>query len=284
MYERVDKILKMAEKSNTSVISFVCMDFIMARTVAKAAEATNTPAIIMLYPTHIAIRQAGTKQGYAAAAKDLANEVKVPIGLHMDHDFSYDAVKDSINKGFDSVMMDASMNDLEENIRLTREVVDMAHKMNVVVEGELGHVGMAAKDDNKDEDLFTNPDMASRFCKETNVDALAISIGNAHGKYSATPNLDMKRLEDIRIATNTPLVLHGGSGIPDDQLLEAFSKGIRKFNLGTEYMGEYFKVLSGYTEQYKDDENPIKITEMPIYVQTQLQPYVENRLKVLCKF
>lgn len=284
MYERVDKIIKMAEESNTSVIAFVCMDYIMAHTVIKAAEATNTPAIVMLYPTHIAVRQAGTKEGYAAAVKELANTVKVPIGLHMDHDFSYEAVMDSMNKGFDSVMMDASMFDLETNIKMTKEVVDEAHRRGIVIEGELGHVGMAAKDDNNDEDLFTRPETAEMFCKGTNVDLLAISIGNAHGKYLATPNLDMKRLEEVYAATKTPLVLHGGSGIPDDQLIEAFSKGIRKFNLGTEYMGEYFKYLSQYTEEYKDNENPIKILEMPIYLQTKLQPYVENRLTTLCKF
>ena len=198
---------------NTAAIGFICMDYVMARTVVYAAEATNTPAIIMLFPEHVTIQGTTGFAGYAAMVKELAEQVKVPIGLHCDHDYSYDAIMNTIAGGFGSVMMDGSVHDLDTNIRLTKEVVDKAHELGVFVEGEIGHVGAAAASDNDKEDLYTKPDAAARFCRETGVDSLAVSIGNAHGDYKETPHLDMKRLDEIHAATDVPLVLHGSEGV-----------------------------------------------------------------------
>ena len=166
MYEKVGNILKMAQESNTSVISFICQDYVMARSVVYAAEATNTPALVMLYPEHVTIQHTTGFAGYAAMVKELANEVKVPIGLHADHDFSYDAIMNTINAGFESVMMDGSMNDLDKNIAVTKQVVDKAHALGVLVEGEIGHVGLAADSDNSKEDLYTKADAAEKFCRD----------------------------------------------------------------------------------------------------------------------
>lgn len=284
MYEKVENILKMGQESNTSAIAFICMDYVMARTVAYAAEKTNTPAIIMLYPEHVTVQHTTGFKNYAAMVKELANEVKVPIGLHCDHDYTYEAILRTMNSGFESVMMDGSMNDLDTNIALTKKVVAEAHKMGVCVEGEIGHVGIAADADNSKEDLYTKPDAAEKFCRETKVDSLAISIGNAHGEYKDTPCLDIKRLEEIHAATNVPLVLHGGSGIPDEQLLQAFSKGINKFNLGTDYLKNYYKAVAEFTKLNEGNTDPVKIINMPEYVQSKLQPYVEERMRVLCHF
>lgn len=284
MYEKTQNIIKLARECNTSAIAFICQDYVMARTVVYAAEATNTPAIVMLYPEHVTVQKTTGFRGYAAMVKELANEVKVPIGLHCDHDYTYDAIIHTIECGFESVMMDGSMNDLDTNIALTKKVVDKAHEMGAIVEGEIGHVGVAADSDNRNEDLFTKPDAAAKFCEETGADTLAVSIGNAHGEYKETPHLDIQRLEDIRNATDVPLVLHGGSGIPDDQLLIAFSKGINKFNLGTEFLKNYFKALTDFTAEFADVADPVKVINMPEYVQSKLQPYVENRLKTLCRF
>lgn len=284
MYEKVENIIKMAEEKNTAAIAFICMDHVMARSVVCAAEATNTPAIVMLFPEHVSIQKTCTKRGYAESVKALADSVKVPIGLHMDHDYSYEALMDTIDNGFTSVMMDASMNDLDTNIAITKKVVDKAHEMGVYVEGEIGHVGVAAEAENKNEDLYTKPEAAAKFCKETGVDTLAVSIGNAHGEYKDTPHLDIKRLEEIDAATDTPLVLHGGSGIPDDQLLLAFSKGIRKFNLGTEFLGKYYDAVAEFAAQNADNPDPVKIINMPEFVQSRLQPYLEERMKTLCHF
>lgn len=284
MYEKVENILRMGRESNTSAIAFICMDYVMARTVAYAADKTNTPAIIMLYPEHVTVQHTTGLKSFASMVKELANEVKVPIGLHCDHDYTYDSILHTIHSGFESVMMDGSMNDLDTNIALTRKIVAEAHKTGVCVEGEIGHVGIAADADNAKEDLYTKPDAAEKFCRETKVDSLAISIGNAHGEYKETPHLDIRRLEEIHAATNVPLVLHGGSGIPDEQLLQAFSKGINKFNLGTDYLKNYYKAVAEFLKQNDDNPDPVKIINMPEYVQAKLQPYVEERMKTLCRF
>lgn len=284
MYEKVGNILKMAQESNTAVISFICQDYVMARSVVYAAEATNTPALVMLYPEHVTIQHTTGFAGYAAMVKELANEVKVPIGLHADHDFSYEAIMKTINAGFESVMMDGSMNDLDKNIAVTKKVVDKAHALGVIVEGEIGHVGMAADSDNAKEDLYTKADAAEKFCRESGVDSLAVSIGNAHGEYKETPHLDIARLEEIHAATNVPLVLHGGSGIPDDQLLVAFSKGINKFNLGTEFLGKYYDAVAAFAKENMENPDPVKVINMPEFVQSRLQPYLEERMRTLCHF
>lgn len=284
MYEKVGNILTMAKESNTAAIAFICMDYVMARSVVYAAEATNTPAIVMLYPEHVTIQHTTGRRKYAAMVKELADEVKVPIGLHCDHDYTYEEIMKTIDAGFGSVMMDGSMNDLDTNIALTKHVVEKAHELGAIVEGEIGHVGAAADSENANTDLFTKPDAAEKFCRETSVDSLAVSIGNAHGEYKETPHLDMKRLDAIHAATDVPLVLHGGSGIPDDQLLTAFSKGIRKFNLGTEFLGKYYQAVTAFTSENADNPDPVKIIHMPEYVQAKLQPYLEGRLKTLCRF
>lgn len=284
MYEKVGNIVKTAQQSNTAVIAFICMDHIMARSVVYAAEAVNTPAIVMLYPEHVTVQHTTGFETYAAMVKELAGQVKVPIGLHCDHDYSYESIMRTIRAGFGSVMMDGSMNDLDTNIALTKKVVLAAHESGVFVEGEIGHVGAAADSDNDKTDLYTKPDAAERFCRETGVDSLAVSIGNAHGEYKETPHLDIKRLEEIHAATDVPLVLHGGSGIPDDQLQVAFSKGINKFNLGTEFLGRYYQAVAAFAAENAENPDPVKVIDLPGYVQSRLQPYLEERMETLCHF
>lgn len=284
MYTKVNEILRLAKESNTTVIAFICMDYVMARTVVYAAEKTNTPAIIMLFPEHVTIQKTTGLKGYASMVRELADAVKVPIGLHLDHEFTFASVMKAVNSGFESVMIDGSTHELEENIRLTKEVVDAAHAHGVFVEGEIGHVGTAADADNENQDLFTKPEAAALFVQKTGVDALAVSIGNAHGEYRETPHLGIARLDAIHAATDVSLALHGGSGIPDDQLQVAFTHGINKFNLGTEYLRNYFNAVRAFTEEYEIVGNPVRIIEMPQYVQAKLQPYVENRMRTLCHF
>ncbi len=285
MYEKTQNILKMAKESNTSVIGFICQDYVMARSVVYAAQAANTPALVMLYPEHVTVQHTTGLAQYATMVKELANEVNVPVGLHMDHDYSYEAVMKTIKVGgFESVMIDGSMNDLDANIALTKSVVAEARKLGVCVEAEVGHIALAVEADLSNTDFFTKADDAAKFCKETGVDSLAVSIGNAHGDYPHPPKLDIERLKEIRNATNTSLVLHGGSGIPDDQLKIAFSEGVNKFNLGTDYLRLYFEAVTKFTVDNKDNPNAVKIIDMPEYCQAILQPYVEERLKTLCKF
>ena len=240
MLEKVSTILKMADESNTAVISFICTDYNMVYSVVTTAEKTNTPALVMLLPEHYEKNNTMNVHGFAEMVKELAESVKVPIGLHLDHSYDYDSVITSIKKGFDSVMIDASAYSLDENIALTRKVTETAHILGADVEAEIGHVGLAQDCDGDKTDYYTKADAAARFYQETNVDSLAIAIGNAHGVYVETPHLDIQRLEEINAATDVPLVLHGGSGIPHDQLEIAFRKGINKFNVGTEFTSGFF--------------------------------------------
>lgn len=283
MLERVSNILKMADESNTSVIAFICIDYNMAYSVVKTAEKTNTPVIVMLLPEHAVQNNTMNISGFAGMVKELAESVKVPVGLHLDHSYDYESVICSIKKGFPSVMIDASSYTLEKNIALTKKVVETAHILGADVEAEIGHVGLARDCDGDKSDYYTKADAAEMFCRETGCDALTIAIGNAHGVYVETPHLDIERLEEINAATEVPLVLHGGSGIPHDQLEIAFTKGINKFNVGTEFLGVYYDAMAEYVHKMEKDDRPLKMLEVPLYVQERLCGYLEDKLK-LSKF
>lgn len=273
----------MADESNTAVISFICTDYNMVYSVVTTAEKTNTPALVMLLPEHYEKNNTMNVHGFAEMVKELAESVKVPIGLHLDHSYDYDSVITSIKKGFDSVMIDASAYSLDENIALTRKVTETAHILGADVEAEIGHVGLAQDCDGDKTDYYTKADAAARFYQETNVDSLAIAIGNAHGVYVETPHLDIQRLEEINAATDVPLVLHGGSGIPHDQLEIAFRKGINKFNVGTEFLSVYYDAVKEYVHMMEGNDKPLKMLEVPEFVQTRLCEYLEEKMK-LSKF
>ena len=175
----------------------------------------------------------------------------------LDHCDSYETIMGVMKAGFTSVMFDGSKLPYEENVRGTCEVVKAAHAFGVDVEAELGKVGMAAnKDDFKNEDLYTSVAQATDFIAKTKADALAIAIGSAHGYYVETPHLDMTRLKEINQAIDTPLVLHGGTGIPVDQLKQSFKLGINKLNLATEYFALFYTTTKDY-HQVKDKKDSI---------------------------
>lgn len=283
MLERVSTILKMADESNSAVISFICTDYNMAYSVVKTAEKTNTPVLVMLLPEHYEQNNTMNVHGFAEMVKELAESVKVPVGLHLDHSYDYDSVITSIKKGFNSVMIDGSAYSLEENIALTKKVTETAHILGADVEAEIGHVGLAQDCDGDKSDYYTKADAAAKFCEETKIDSLTIAIGNAHGVYVETPHLDLQRLEEINAATDVPLVLHGGSGIPHDQLEIAFRKGINKFNVGTEFLGVYYDAIQEYVHMMEGNDKPLKMLEVPEFVQARLCKYLEEKLK-LSKF
>ena len=161
-----------------------------------------------------------------------AKKATVPVCFHLDHGPSEIEVQRILYWGATGIMYDGSVHPFEENIKTTRHIVEICSAVNVGVEGELGHIG-SVNDDTMDE--FTNPDEAAKFVKETGVTCLAVLIGNAHGHYKKPPKLDIDRVKAIRKATGgIPLVLHGGSGIPDDQVKAAISAGVRKMNIGTD--------------------------------------------------
>lgn len=289
--ERVKDILKMADEANTSAIAFICIDYNMVYSVIKTAEKTNTPAIVMLLPEHAEENNVFGIKSFVEMTKELAAQAKVPIGLHLDHSYDYHSVIKAIKLGFPSVMIDGSQKSLEENIAITRKVTETAHVLGVDVEGELGSMGKEESDvveaeQTVDEDntyLYTSPEAVEKFCNETKVDSLTIAIGSAHGIYTETPRLDIPRLKEINSATDVPLALHGGSGIPDDQLEQAFKNGINKFNVGTEFLDKYYKAVVEYTKKNESIDSPYKILELPLYVQDKMEEYLTEKLK-LSKF
>lgn len=275
--ERVSTILKMADAANTSAIGFNCNDYTMAYSVVATAEELGKPVIVMLYPPDNFENNCCGVAGFAATVRELASQVKVPIGLHLDHCSDFDYILRAIQAGFTSVMFDGSMLPVEENIALTRRVVDAAHALGADVEAELGRVGFAADSDQDDTDMYTKPEVAAAFCEATGVDSVAVAIGSAHGVYLKTPKLDLERLDAINAATDTPLVLHGGSGIPHDQLEEAFRRGINKFNVGTEYFQLYYDSFRAYAAEFGDTGHMLKV---PRYIQERMMNYLREKMKL----
>ena len=197
--------------------------------VVKAAEEAKAPVIIQVYP-----RLVNEEVGYYLAPVILAaaKKASVPICFHLDHGPSEMEAQKILYWGATGIMYDGSVHTFEENIANTKHIVEICSAVGVGVEGELGHVG-SVNDDAMEE--YTDPAQAAKFVKETGVCCLAVLIGNAHGHYKKTPCLDIARVKAIREATGgIPLVLHGGSGIPDDQVQAAIRAGIRKMNIGTD--------------------------------------------------
>lgn len=281
--ERVSKILKMADEAKTSVIAFNCINYDMAYSVVTVAEELQKPVIIMLYPEHNYGFNNADVRGFTETVKSLASRVKVPVGLHLDHSSDFDYIMKAIREGFTSVMFDGSMLPVEENIRLSKKVVEVARNFDVDVEAELGRVGFAKDSDEDNLDLYTKPEVAAEFCKETGVTSVAVAIGSAHGVYLEIPKLDIERLEEINRATETPLVLHGGSGIPNDQLEVAFTKGINKFNVGTEFFQLYYDTVFEYMKAHESERNVNLLFDMSKYVQDKLMAYLREKMK-LSKF
>lgn len=228
----VSELLRLAEAGGYAVGAFNCNNMEIIQAIIEAAEAERAPVIMQA--SQGAIKYAGIDY-IAAMAKLAAGRSFVPVALHLDHGTSFTQVMQCIRAGFSSVMIDGSKLSTGENITLTRKVVEAAHAVGVSVEAELGKIG-GTEDDitvSGREALFTDPEEAGLFVRETGVDSLAVAIGTAHGQYRGTPELDFRRLEEIKKEVDIPIVLHGSSGVPDSAIREAIRLGVRKVNIDT---------------------------------------------------
>jgi fructose-bisphosphate aldolase class II len=207
------------------------LEFLQA--IVEVAEEERSPVILGV--SEGAMKYMGLEYT-VAMAKAAAEKASVPVILHLDHGSSYQVVLKCIRAGFSSIMIDASHYPLEENIAKTKQVVDACHVLGIDVEGELGRIGGTEDDLTVDEReaSLAIPEEAQRLVQETGIDALAPAIGSAHGPYKGKPELDFDRLAKIRDLTGVPLVLHGGSGIPDEDIRKAISLGVSKINVNTE--------------------------------------------------
>lgn len=231
MLVNLNDVLKNAQKEHYGVGLFNTTDTDMLQAVISAAEELNSPVVI---GTAEVLLPYGELKLIAPSLLAAARRASVPVVLHYDHGLTFDRCMEALDLGFSSLMFDGSAGDYDKNIADTRKVVEIAHSRGISVEGEIGHVGLAADEDNALTDMYTTPDEAEAYVKATGVDALAVSIGTAHGVYKHKPMLNLQRLSEIRNRVDVPLVLHGGSGLTDDDFRNTIKNGIAKVNIFTD--------------------------------------------------
>ena len=251
MLVSLKETIQLAEQGEFAVPAFNVYNTETIMGVVKAAEEARAPVIIQVYP-----RLLNEEVGFyiCPAIVAAARRASVPICFHLDHRPDENSVQKALRWGATGIMYDGSVHPFEENIANTKHIVDICSAIDVFVEGELGHVG-SVNDDTMEE--YTDPEEAAKFVKETGVSCLAVLIGNAHGHYKKEPKLDIERVKAIRKATGgIPLVLHGGSGIPEDQVKAAIKAGVRKMNIGTDVCCAF---AEGTKETLNDPERSLAI-------------------------
>ncbi len=231
MLANLNDVLLPARAGHYGVGLFNATDSDMLQAAIDAAEELRAPIII---GTAEVLLPYGELKLIAPDMLAAAKRATVPVVLHYDHGLTFDRCMEALQLGFSSVMFDGSALPHDENLAATAEMVKICHSLGVTVEGEIGHVGLAATNDNANEDRYTTIAEAKEFFDATGVDALAIAIGTAHGAYKSKPKLDLVRLAEIRDAVDVPLVLHGGSGLSDDDFRNTIAEGISKVNIHTD--------------------------------------------------
>lgn len=236
MYVSMKEMLQKANEEKYAVLAINCFNLETAKAVIEAAEEKHSPIIVNLLQDHLK-----SHLDYCYLTQPIikmADNAKVEVAINLDHGQDIAFVKQCLYAGFSSVMMDASMFPLEENIRITKEIVQLAQIYNASVEAEVGDMGAVAGDQWTNQAMFTDPAEAIRFINETGVDCLALSYGSSHGDYPAdyVPEFKFEIVEKIKAATNLPLVLHGGSGAGVENIKKSIALGINKINVGSDFM------------------------------------------------
>lgn len=252
------EILMDAHEKGYAVGAFNVNNMEQVHAIIEAAEETESPVIIQV--SQGGLKYAGAEY-IAAMAKVAAQKTLVPVAIHLDHGTDFKQIMLCLRNGFTSVMIDASHYELEENIRRTKQIVEMGHAVGVTVEAELGKIGGVEDDIAVDERdaTYTDPQEAERFVKETGVDYLAIAVGTAHGPYKGEPKLDFDRIKVIKERLNMPLVLHGSSGVPEESIKKAVSLGINKINIDTDIRIAFHQAVKEFVKENPDVYDPRKI-------------------------
>ena len=251
------QLLLDAQKGKYAVPAFNVHNMETIQTVVEAAAELRSPIIVAATPG--TMKYAGP-EFFIKIVEVCSNKYDIPIAMHLDHHESFDDIAHAIQLGSKSAMIDASHYDLEENIRRVKEVVDYAHRYDVTVEGELGVLGGQEDDlirDAKDS-KYTNPAQAKEYVEKTGIDSLAVAIGTAHGMYKEEPKLDFDRLAEIRAVVDIPLVLHGASGLPAEQVKKAIELGITKVNIATELKKPFAAKLREVLNANPEESDPRK--------------------------
>ena len=241
MLMNMKEMLCVAQKEHFAVPAFNVSSSMILKGVMEACEEKHAPVIIAIHPDELSF----VGDSFVAAVRKEAHKAPVPVCIHLDHGASFAQVIRAIACGFTSVMIDSSTTSFDDNIAITKKVVEAAHAVSVSVEAELGTIGATGNggEAGTDNIIYTDPDDVVRFVEATNVDTLAIAIGTAHGLYPKTkkPKLRLDLLKEIVGKTSVPLVLHGGSDNPDEEIAEAVRLGVAKINISSDIKSAFYK-------------------------------------------
>lgn len=276
MLVNLNEVLSDARKNKYAVGLFNTTDTDMLQAVIEAAEELRSPVII---GTAEILLPYGELKLIAPSLIAAAKRAEVPVVVHYDHGLTFDRCMEALKLGFTSVMYDGSAKDARTNVEETRQIVRIAHAMGCTVEGEIGHVGEAASGDESHADMYTTPEEAARYIEETGVDALAVAIGSAHGVYKKKPKLSIERLREIRAKVDVPLVLHGGSGLSDDDFKSTIREGISKVNIFTDLCLAGERASKEGAERgigYLETRN-LKVDYIREAVKTKIKLFTENK-------
>ena len=269
------EMLQEAREGKYAVGAFNVENMEMVMAVLAAAEAKNSPVIMQTTPG--TIKYAGVDYYYANVAAAAAR-TKIPVVMHLDHGDSFDRAMAAYRAGYTSIMIDGSKLPFEDNITLTKRVVDACHPGGVYVEGELGKVGGKEDDlEGDDDNPYTNPDEAKIFVEKTGVDYLAIGVGTAHGVYKGIPKVNTDLIATIHDMVDIPLVLHGTSGVPDEQVVTAVRNGICKVNYATDLRIAFTNGAKAYMAEHPEAFDPKKYCKQGM---EEVQKYVEQKIEV----
>jgi ketose-bisphosphate aldolase len=276
MLRTLKELLQEADKGRYAVLAPDFPNLYVARVLMEYAEELKAPLALSYAMQFKPYRDLKSFERFIRVVREEAEAASVPVALHLDHAFEYEDIKEAVDLGFTSVMIDASTQSWEVNVERTQRIVALAHPQGVSVESELGHVGTGdryiTEEDNQS--LLTDPDMAVEFVNVTGVDALAVSIGTVHGAYRGKPNLDFERLAQLDRKVAVPLVLHGSSGTGRENLRKTVELGIRKINVYSTIVRGIRKAVA--PEYAKPDCTPNSIAEATaVGIKTTLAPYFE---------
>lgn len=257
MFVSMKEMLEDARKNHYALPAFDISNYDMLKAILETCEEERSPALLMALGVDLQGRDMNLLVSMVRSASDYFN---IPVCLHLDHATDFSMIARAIDAGISSVMYDGSILDFDNNAKNTAEVVKYAHTHGITVEAELGHVGNGSVGsisetgtDTDPGESLTVPEEVARFVEITDVDALAVAIGTAHGVYQKTPTLRIDRLDEITSVCKRPLVLHGGSGTPDDQMQAAIRHGITKINIYSDIVGAMNK---GLKNRLNTMENP----------------------------
>ena len=270
------ELLLDAQRSKYAVGAFNVENMEMVIAVIRSAENTKSPVIMQTTPG--TVKYAGADM-YFANIKAAAERASVPVACHLDHGNSLAIVVQAFRAGYTSIMIDGSKLSFADNITITKSVTEICHASNIPVEAELGRVGGKEDNlDNGDDNPYTDPDEASEFVEKTECDSLAVAVGTAHGVYKGTPQINFDVLDKIRKVVDIPLVLHGTSGVPDDQVIRCVSMGMCKVNYATDLRIAYTYGVKKYIKENPGVFDPKKYGSYGI---DEVTRYVTERMRVL---